>query len=73
MSEGGWDRGDGVKPQEESEFEPSRIDHPNDEFRLRLGGSSRAKLTQGHVCIGGLDTNDEEEAEDYYDGGMSSG
>ena len=30
------DRGDGVKPQEEeSEFEPSRIDHPNDDVRLR--------------------------------------
>ena len=56
------DRGDGVKPQE-SEFEPSRIDHPNDEVRLRWGGPSRAKLTQGHVCVGGLDTNDEEEAE----------
>jgi len=24
-----------------SEFEPSRIDHPNDEVRLRLGGPSR--------------------------------
>ena len=46
----------------ESEFEPIGIDHPNDEVRLRWGGPSRAKLTQGHVCIGGLDTDDEEEA-----------
>ena len=43
------DRGDGVKPQEESEFEPSRIDHPNDEVRLRWGGPSRAKLTSEGV------------------------
>ena len=25
------------------------------------------------VCVGGLDTNDEEEVGEYYDGGMSSG
>ena len=79
---GGMDRGDGVKPQEpslnviverESEFEPSGIDHPNEVVRRRWGGPSWAKLTQGHVCIGGLDTNDEEEVGEYYDGGMSSG
>ena len=27
----------------------------------------------GYVCVGGLDTNDLDEAEDYVDGGMSSG
>ena len=27
----------------------------------------------GYVCAGGLDTNDLDEAEDYVDGGMSSG
>ena len=37
------------------------------------GGPSRAKLTHGHVCVGGLDTNDLDEAEDYFDGGISSG
>ena len=29
--------------------------------------------SKGHVCIGGLDTNDEEEVGEYDDGGMSSG
>ena len=29
--------------------------------------------SKGHVCVGGLDTNDEEDAGEYYDGGMSSG
>ena len=27
----------------------------------------------GYVCVGGLDANDLDEAEDYVDGGMSSG
>ena len=27
----------------------------------------------GHVCIGGLDTNDLDETEDYFDGGEASG
>ena len=48
----GVDRGDGVNPQEESEFVPSRIDHPNDEVRLRWGGPSRAKLTSEGVGRG---------------------
>ena len=27
----------------------------------------------GYVCIGGLDTNDLDETEDYFDGGEASG
>ena len=30
-------------------------------------------MTHGRVCVGGLDTNDLDEAEDYFDGGISSG
>ena len=29
--------------------------------------------SESHVRVGGLDTNDEEEEGEYYDGGMSSG
>ena len=28
---------------------------------------------RGYVCIGGLDTNDLDETEDYFDGGVASG
>ena len=36
-------------------------------------GPSLERESEHIVCVGGLDTNDEEEVGEYYDGGMSSG
>ena len=49
------DRGEGVKPQEQS-------------LNVIVERES-----ENIVCVCGLDTNDEEEVGEYYDGGMSSG